>query len=115
MNDNDVARVILIRSHDIQIVKTKLAVYKKYKKAIPSLNILLHHEYEEFDDVAKLVVFKRLSSFCDFIESAINLLKETLCGSVERKNIPNIALQATNKTKGEIVGIFEIERFVYFT
>lgn len=115
MNDNDVARVILIRSHDIQIVKTKLAVYKKYKKAILSLNILLHHEYEEFDDVAKLVVFKRLSSFCDFIESAINTLKETLCRSVERKNIPNIASQATNKTKGEIVGIFEIERFVYFT
>lgn len=64
--------VMLITSKFLPVVKAKLMVYKKYKHTINARKIFLQHEYEEFDNVAKMVAFKHLRSFCTYIESIIN-------------------------------------------
>lgn len=110
VNDDDQAKVILIRSNGISIVKTKLAVYRKYRNAIISKNIFLHHEYEEIDEIAKLVAYKRVSSYCNFLESAVNELKETFNRSTQRQHLPNITSSTRIATTGRTGGIFEIER-----
>lgn len=47
-------------------------VYKKYKHIINERKLFLQHEYEEFDDVAKMVAYQKLMSFCSSVESVIN-------------------------------------------
>lgn len=47
-------------------------VYKKYKHIISEKKIFLQHEYEEFDEVAKMVAYEHLMTFCTSVESVIN-------------------------------------------
>lgn len=72
MNEEYLTRVILVESKSLPVVDAKLLVYKKYKHVINRRKIVLQHEYEEFDDVAKCIAFQLLSSFCTFVESVIN-------------------------------------------
>lgn len=72
MDDDNPTKVILITSKSLPIVKAKLTVYKKYKHVINERKIFLHHEYEEFDDVAKMVAYQKVVAFCSFVESLIN-------------------------------------------
>lgn len=65
-------KIIFITSKSLPVIKAKLVVYQKYKHAIKERNILLQHEYEEFDDVVKTVAYRNLMSFCTFVESVIN-------------------------------------------
>lgn len=71
MDDDNPTKVILITSKSLPIVKAKLTVYKKYKHVINERKIFLHHEYEEFDDVAKMVAYQKVVAFCSFVESVI--------------------------------------------
>lgn len=65
-------RVILIRSESLPVVSSKLIVYKNFKHVINEKGFFLQHEYEEFDDVAKLIAYHVISSFCSSVESVIN-------------------------------------------
>lgn len=53
------------------MVDAKLSVYKKYKHVINKQKIILQHEYEEFDDVAKFIAYQMISLYCTFVESVI--------------------------------------------
>lgn len=57
MDGDNFIKVILIMSKFLLIVKVKLIVYKKYKYVINEKKIFLKYEYEEFDDVVKLIVY----------------------------------------------------------
>lgn len=72
VNEEELSRVILIKSKSLPVVDAKLLVYKKYKHVINKRKIILQHEYEEYDDVAKFIAYQLLSSFCTFVESVIN-------------------------------------------
>lgn len=61
-------KIILISSKDISVVQAKLIVFKKYKRVIKEKNIFLQHVFDEFDEVAKLVASRRLSSFSTFVK-----------------------------------------------
>lgn len=78
MDDDNPTKVILITSKSLPIVKAKLTVYKKYKNVINARKIFLHHEYEEFDDVAKMVAHQKVVAFCSFVESVIHSLSVDL-------------------------------------
>lgn len=65
-------RVILIRSESLPVVSSKLIVFKNFKHVINEKGFFLQHEYEEFDDVAKLIAYHVISSFCSSVESVIN-------------------------------------------
>lgn len=72
MNADSPTKVILITSKYIPIVKAKLTVYKKYKHVINEKKIFLQHEHEEFDDVAKLIAYQKVTEFCSSVESVKN-------------------------------------------
>lgn len=64
-------RVMLIRSQFLPVIASKLIVYKSFKHEINENEIFLQHEYEDYDDVAKLIAYRLLSSFCSSLESMI--------------------------------------------
>lgn len=71
VDEDDLTRVILIKSKSLPVVDAKLTVYKKYKHLIDKQKIILQHEYEEFDDVAKFIAYRMISLYCTFVESVI--------------------------------------------
>lgn len=71
MSEDNFTRVILIKGNSLPVVEAKLIVYKKYEHVINKQNIILQHEYEEFDDVAKFIAYKMISLYCTFVESVI--------------------------------------------
>lgn len=64
-------KVMLIRSQFLPVIPSKRLVYKSFKHEINEEEIYLQHEYEDFDDVAKLIAYRLLSSFCSSLESII--------------------------------------------
>lgn len=64
--------VLLIRSDYLPVVSSKLLVYKNFQHLIKEKEIFVQHEYDDFDDVAKLIANKLFSSFCSFVESMIH-------------------------------------------
>lgn len=62
----------MITGKSLPVVEAKLIVYKKYKNVINKQTIILQHEYEEFDDVAKFIAYQMISLYCTFVESVIN-------------------------------------------
>lgn len=72
MDGDNPSKIILISCKSLKIVKAKLRVYKKYKHTINERKLFLQHEYEEFDDVAKMVAYQKLKSFCSYVESVKN-------------------------------------------
>lgn len=71
-------KVMLIRSQYLPVIPSKRIVYKSFKHEINEQEIFLQHEYEDFDDVAKLIAFRLLSSFCSSLESIIYSLTTDL-------------------------------------
>lgn len=107
INEDNRLRIILIRSQCLPVVSSKLMVYKNFKHEINEKEIFLQHEYEDFDDVAKLIANRFLSSFCSYLESMIHAftidLQKTMIDNFNRlltaKEIKHICF----KTFDEIV------------
>lgn len=107
MDEDNPTKVILITSKSLPIVKAKLMVYKKYKHIINERKIFLQHAYEEFDDVAKMVVYHRLMAFCSSVESVINVFSVDLCQNISdyvgkpltANKIKQMCLKAFNESR----------------
>lgn len=114
--EDDLPKIILIRSKSISIVEAKLAVYKKYKNVIKKGNFFLQHVDDEFDEIAKFVANERLSSFCVFVESLINTFTIDLLtvfskpydNSLTPEKVGQMCLQVFNRTKHETFASVEI-------
>lgn len=78
MEEDTRVRVILIRSQSLPVVSSKLYAYKNFKHVIHEKGIFLQHEYEDFDDLAKLIAYRLFSLFCSSIESIVNAFKMDL-------------------------------------
>lgn len=74
LNEDNIVKVIIIKSESLSIIEAKLIVYRKFKHFINNRKVLLQHVLEDFDEVAKKSTYERLSSFCVFVESVINTL-----------------------------------------
>lgn len=74
MNEDYLTRVILIKSKCVPKDDAKLTVFSNFKHVINKRQpvIILQHENDEFNDVAKFIAYQMLSQFCTFIESVIN-------------------------------------------
>lgn len=112
MNEENISRVILIRSESIPVVEAKLAVYRKYKHLINKRKLILHHVYEDYDDVAKLIAYERLSSVCVLVESLVNIFtiglsefSKELKGKQPSEDIQKLCHEVFNRTKDEAVGL----------
>lgn len=78
MPKDNCIRVILIRSGSIPVVSSKLIAYKTFRRAINENEIYLHHEYEDFDDIAKLIANNIVSSFCLYLDLVIHAIHNDL-------------------------------------
>lgn len=76
--EDNCIKVMLISSDSIPIVSAKLIAYKNFKRVINEKEIYLQHEYEDFDDVAKLIAYNLVSSFCLSLDSVINTFTNDL-------------------------------------
>lgn len=74
MPDDEVncTKVMLISSDSIPVVSAKLIAYKNFQRVINKKEIYLQHEYEDFDNVAKLIAYNIVSSFCLSLDSLIH-------------------------------------------
>lgn len=112
MNEENITRVILIRSESIHVVEAKLAVYRKYKHLINKRKLILHHVYEDYDEVAKLMAYERLSSLCALVESLVNIFTIGLSefgreikGKQPSEDIQKFCQEIFNRAKDEAVGL----------
>lgn len=77
-DEGDCVKVILISSDSIPVVSAKLIAYKNFKRVINEKEIYLQHEYEDFDNVAKLIAYNIVSSFCLYLDSLIHTFTNDL-------------------------------------
>lgn len=107
MDGDSPAKVILITSKSLPIVKAKLTVYKKYKHVIIEKNIFLQHEHEEVDDVAKLIAYQQVMKFCSSVESVKNtfsvdlykIVTDSLGKPLTANKITHMCFQAFNESE----------------
>lgn len=74
MNEDYRTRVILIKSKYVPKEDAKRTVFINFEQVFNNRQpvIILQHEDDEFDNVAKFIAYQILSQFCTFIESVIN-------------------------------------------
>lgn len=102
----------MITTKRVQVVDAKLAVYKNYKDKIDSnhsIKLLLHHEYEDIDEVAKLSAWNRVSTYCCFIDSVIIFFEKDLKEWLEQTNTQD-AINLIQPIKETVVGRLKNER-----
>lgn len=107
MDEDNPTKIILITSKYLPIVKAKLIVYKKYKHTINERKIFLQHEYDEFDEVAKMVAYQKLMAFCTSVESVIKafsvdlykIITEYVGKPLRANKIKKMCLKALRKSK----------------
>lgn len=106
ISEDNRIKVMLIRSQFLPVVPSKLLVYKSFKHEINEKNIYLQHEYEDFDDVAKLIAYRLLSSFCSSLESMIyifttdlqNIMSDNFNKLLTADEIKEICIDSFKKT-----------------
>lgn len=77
-DEGNCVTVMLISSDSIPVVSAKLVAYKNFKRVINEKEIYLQHEYEDFDNVAKLIAYNIVSSFCLYLDSLIDTFTNDL-------------------------------------
>lgn len=100
MDEDNFTRVILIKCNSLPVVDAKLIVYKKYEHVINKQKIILQHEYEEFDDVAKFIAYQMISLYCTFVESVITAFTMHLPKMISEYPVESL-------TVGKIEQVFE--------
>lgn len=123
-NRNDIVRIILIKSDSLPIVEAKLEVYKVFKSHIDSKNILLHHEFEEYNEIAKLSFHRKMSLFCEKIQDLsssipiVNLttiINEAEDRALTMANIKQLCYEANIKHDGKDVGTVNDRSYVCYS
>ena len=89
-------RVIWINAKSVGVIEAKLRVYRIYKKYLRSTDILLHHSYEDIDDILKssarqrlLHLYRSVASIKEniLLESIETIIKDTTQESLSEENI----------------------------
>lgn len=81
--------MILIKGSFLSVLETKKKVYQKYKQFFNFERFHLHHESEEYSEVAKLSTHQKVVSYKQFVESVRD--------SIPLKNIEIIVKDAVNR------------------
>lgn len=95
--DDKITKVILINTEFVGVVDAKLKVYKKYKHVIDGQDIFLQHVCEDFDEMAKLMAYRKVSYCFDFITGITKVLEaftgQRLQDVIDRSVDVSLALQ----------------------
>lgn len=55
------------------VIDAKLKVYRRYQHYIEGSDIILHHIYDELDELAKLSAYRRVSSYSKLLRSFVDV------------------------------------------
>lgn len=64
----------MIHSKSLRVIEAKLRVYREYKTVIDSGKILLHHVYEDFEEISKLSALSKMTWLCSVVKTLRNNL-----------------------------------------
>lgn len=83
--EGNVEKLMLVLSDSLGVIDAKLRVYRKYKDDIDANGIFLLHGYENYDEIAKSIVFKKVSGFRNLVRDLIDVFSsESLKSIVSR-------------------------------
>ena len=109
-----------INSKSVRVIEAKLLVYRKHEEIIKSRNILIHHAFENLDEIRRTIIVHKLSSLNDIIlRSDFNLnclkiiLKDTINEALLMVNIEAAVLRGSIETKNKLEQKFA-ENFSFF-
>lgn len=80
--EENVEKIMLVFSDSVGVIDAKLRVYRKYKDDIDANGIFLLHGYENYDEVAKSVVFKKVSGFRNLVRDLIDIFSSESLESI---------------------------------
>lgn len=83
----------MINTESVGVIDGKLKVYKKYRDVIDKRNIFLQHIYEDFDEMAKFIAYKKVSLCCDFVKGMTRAL-----GGITKHRLQTVIKQSINAT-----------------
>lgn len=72
LKEENVEKIMLVVSEFVGIIDVKLRVYRKYKDDIDFGGIFLLYVYENYDEIVKLIVFKKVFLFYNYVWDLIN-------------------------------------------
>lgn len=64
----------MIHSKSLRVIEAKLRVYREYKTVIDSGKILLHHVYDDFEEISKLSAHSKMTWLCSVVKTLRNNL-----------------------------------------
>lgn len=64
----------MIHSKSLRVIEAKLRVYREYKTVIDSGKILLHHIYDDFEEISKLSAHSKMTWLCSVVKTLRNNL-----------------------------------------
>lgn len=105
--------LILVHSKSIDVMKSKIMVYKEYKNHFDSKGLFLQHITEEYDDISKLSAYKKIFWMCEIFELLCRILPAdgldaVLVKAVDRvltpKNIKEICHRTAIKDGENYIG-----------
>lgn len=96
-----------------------MEVYEQYKHVIDKGKIFLQHVYDEIDEVATVIADQRLSAYCSFIKSTIDIVTTDLDAifskSVDKplapEEIRQLCIEVFKRTEDESVGFSSTLRY----
>lgn len=101
LNKDNITRLILINSRFLRVIEAKHSVYREFQSDIASGKIYLQHVIEDYDEIAKVSAWKKLSWFTDMVELIIDrfpfeelseILSEAADLVFNKKNITRLCL-----------------------
>lgn len=104
---------MLVFSESLGMIDAKMSVYRKYKDHIDANDIFLLHAYENYDEIAKSIAFKKLSSYSSVVgelkdtfskESLERVINRAIAISLTRDHITRLCYEVYIQYKEEYVG-----------
>lgn len=114
--NKNLTRVLLIKAKSIGVIDAKLIVYGNCKYDVDRLDIYLQHIYEDFDEIAKLSAYKKISYYRNFVREMIDTfstynLDRVIIKSMERvltrENIRRVCFEVVVRHDNNYVGTVE--------
>lgn len=111
--EENTEKIMLVLSESVGMIDAKLRVYRKYKDDIDANEIFLLHAYENYDEIAKSIAYKKVSLFRKLVRDSINIFSTESLESVVSKaieisfteeHITRLCFEVVIKYKGDDVG-----------
>lgn len=85
--------IILVFSNCIAVIEAKLKVFRAYRATKHPDNFLIHHDYDDHDDISKLSAVCKATFVCDKIKVMTNSISEFSIRQSLSEELGNISMK----------------------